>query len=89
MIMIENGTKKEINYPAEIIFKSIFRNRPYTLESIRSILAEGLIAGEVAHRESSGGKFISYTVTAVFPSEEMLNSVCSKITTLEGYMSMF
>lgn len=87
--MIENGTKKEINYPAEIIFKSIFRNRPYTMESIRNILAESLVAGEVVHKESSGGKFISYTVTAVFPSEDSLNSICSKITTLEGYMSMF
>lgn len=87
--MIENGTKKEIIYPAEIIFKSIFRNRPYTQESIRNILAECLVSGDVVHKESSGGKFISYTVTAVFPSEETLNSVCSKITTLEGYMSMF
>lgn len=87
--MIENGTKKEIIYPAEIIFKSIFRNRPYTQESIRNILSECSVAGIVVHKESSGGKFISYTVTAVFPSEETLNSVCSKITTLEGYMSMF
>ncbi|HPS57913.1 MAG TPA: DUF493 family protein [Spirochaetota bacterium] len=87
--MIEHGTKKEINYPAELIFKSIFRNRPYTMECIRNILAESLVPGEVVHRESSGGKFISYTVTAVFPSEDTLNSVCSKITTLEGYMSLF
>ena len=87
--MIENGTKKEIAYPAEIIFKSIFRNRPYTLESIKTILSESAVAGDVVHKESSGGKFISYTVTAVFPSEDMLNSICSKITTLEGYMSMF
>lgn len=87
--MIENGTKKEINYPAELIFKSIFRNRPFTMDSIRNILAECLVAGDVVHKESSGGKFISYTVTAVFPSEDALNSICSKITTLEGYMSMF
>ncbi len=87
--MIENGTKKEINYPAEIIFKSIFRNSPYTMESIRNILSESSIPGEVAHRESSGGKFISYTITAVFPSEDVLYNTCSKITTLDGYMSMF
>lgn len=87
--MIENGTKKEINYPAEIVFKSIFRNSPFTLESIRSILSESEVTGKVVHRESSGGKFISYTVTAVFPSEDLLFSICSKITTLEGYMSMF
>lgn len=87
--MVENGVKKEIIYPAEIIFKSIFRNKPYTMDSIRNILSENSVSGNVAHKESSGGKFISYTVTAVFPSEDILNSICSKITTLEGYMSMF
>jgi len=87
--MIQNAAKKEINYPAEIIFKSIFRNGPYTMESIKSILSESNIKGNVTHRESSGGKFISYTITAVFPSEDILNSICSEITTLEGYMSMF
>jgi hypothetical protein len=37
--MIEgNTTKKEIIYPAEVIFKSVFRNRPYTMDSIGTYL---------------------------------------------------
>ncbi|HOP62168.1 MAG TPA: DUF493 family protein [Spirochaetota bacterium] len=89
--MIEgNTTKKEINFPAEVIFKSIFRNRPYTMESIKTILAEHSIdQGNVIAKESSGGKFISYTVTGIFPSEENLNTVCTQITMIEGFMSLF
>lgn len=89
--MIEgNTTKKEIIYPAEVIFKSVFRNRPYTMDSIRNILAEHSITeGKVTAKESSGGKFISYTVTGIFQSEENLNTVCTKITMIEGFMSLF
>lgn len=89
--MIEgNTTKKEIIYPAEVIFKSVFRNRPYTMDSIRNILAEHSIPeGKVTAKESSGGKFISYTVTGIFQSEENLNTVCTQITMIEGFMSLF
>jgi len=89
--MIEsNTTKKEIIYPAEVMFKSVFRNRPYIMDSIRNILAEHSIPeGRVSAKESSGGKFISYTVTGIFPSEEHLNSICTRITMIEGFMSLF
>lgn len=89
--MIEsNTTKKEIIYPAEVMFKAVFRNRPYTVETIRNILAENSVKeGKVTARESSGSKFISYTVTGIFPSEEELNSICTQITMIEGFMSLF
>lgn len=89
--MIEsNTTKKEVIYPAEVMFKSVFRNRAYTMESIKSILAEHAIPeGKVTAKESSGGKFISYTVTGIFPSEENLNTICTQITMIEGFMSLF
>lgn len=88
--MIESGvTKKEIIYPAEIIFKSIFRNLPYTIDTIRNIVTEHAITCRVTSKESSGGKFISYTITATFESEEILNATCSKIVMIEGFMSMF
>lgn len=88
--MIESGvTKKEIIYPAEIIFKSVFRNLPYTIDTIRNIVTEHAITGRVTSKESSGGKFISYTITATFESEEILNAACSKIVMIEGFMSMF
>jgi putative lipoic acid-binding regulatory protein len=88
--MIESGiTKKEIIYPSEIIFKSVFRNLPYTLDTIKTIVSEHSSQGTVTSRESSGGKFISYTITATFHSEEILNAACSKIVMIEGFMSMF
>jgi putative lipoic acid-binding regulatory protein len=88
--MIESGiTKKEIIYPSEIIFKAVFRNKPYTLDTIKNIISENTVKGSVTTRESSGGKFISYTVTATFESEDILNATCSKIVMLEGFMSLF
>jgi len=88
--MIESGTaKKEILYPAEIVFKAIFRNTPYTMDTIRTIIHEHAHEVTVTSKESSGGKFISYTITATFHSEERLNSSCTNITMIEGFMSMF
>ncbi|HOK03333.1 MAG TPA: DUF493 family protein [Spirochaetota bacterium] len=89
--MIQSGMqKKEIQYPSEIIFKSIFRNKPYTIDSIRTILSENSIEqGNVSAKESSGGKFISYTISGIFYSEENLNSICNQISMLEGFMAIF
>jgi putative lipoic acid-binding regulatory protein len=88
--MIENmENKKVIDYPAEIIFKAVFRNKPYTMESIKTILHENERNGTVTGKESSGGKFISYTITAVMDSEDQLNKICTEVTMLEGFMSMF
>ena len=88
--MIESGvTKKEIIYPAEIVFKAVFRNRPYILDTIKNIVSENTTDGKVTSRESSGGKFISYTITATFTSEDILNATCSSIVMIEGFMSMF
>lgn len=88
--MIESGTeKKEIIYPSEVVFKAIFRNLPYTADTIKNIVHEHSMNGKVTSKESSGGKFISYTVTATFHSEDLLNASCTKITMIEGFMSMF
>jgi len=81
--------KKTISYPTELTFKAILRDRPNTLDSIKAILIEEKIEGSVNTASSKTNKFISYTITAVFPSDECLNRVCSKITTLDGYMTMF
>lgn len=88
--MIESGTqKKEIIYPAEIVYKAVFRNMPYTIDIIKNVIHEHAMNGIVTSKESSGGKFISYTVTAVFESEEKLNASCTKVAMIEGFMSMF
>jgi len=88
--MVESSTqKKEILYPAEIVYKAIFRNTSYTHDIIKNVIHEHGINVVVTSKESSGGKFISYTVTAVFHSEDDLNASCTKITMIEGFMSMF
>jgi len=88
--MIENSsTKKEIIYPAEIVFKAVFKNAPYTMDTIKNIVHEHSVNGNVTSKESSEGKFISYTVTSTFLSEDLLNLTCTKITMVDGFMSMF
>lgn len=88
--MIESGThKKEILYPSEIVYKAVFRNTPYIHDTIKNVIHEHGINVVVTAKESSGGKFISYTITAVFHSEDDLNASCTKVAMLEGFMSMF
>jgi len=84
-----NKNKKEIPYPAELTFKCIFRNVPYTPESIKNILIEKELKHSLTERSSNGSKFISYTITAEFQTENDLNTICSHIASLEGYMTMF
>ncbi len=88
--MIESSTpKKEIVYPSEIVFKAVFRSVPYTMETIKTIVHEHADDVSVTAKESSGGKFISYTITATFLTEERLNSSCTQITMAEGFMMLF
>jgi hypothetical protein len=43
----------------------------------------------IGNRESKKATFISYTVTGVFPSEEVLQRTCSAIATIDGVMTIF
>lgn len=81
--------EKKIDFPAAITFKAVFRNQPYIIESIKSVLTENEISGDISLKGSKEGKFISYTITADFPSNETLESVCAKISSLAGFMTMF
>ncbi len=81
--------KKVINYPTEIILKSVFRNEKDQSGTIEKILADFQIEGNISTKQSRNGKFISYTVKGIFPSDEVLNTVCARITALRGYMMMF
>ena len=85
--MPDNNTA--VQYPTEITFKSVFRNGGRTHDSIISIIREYGLDAKVDNRASREGKFISYTVSGVFPSEEMLTTVCQRIASLELYMTMF
>ena len=81
--------EKKIDWPSEIIFKSVFKNKPFIMESIQTLLSENGIDAKITSKESKNSKFISYTVTAVFESDENLKSICGKIATIDGYMTMF
>lgn len=82
-------TRELPDFPTEIIFKAVFRNLPFVRESIVQICAESGIEAAVTERPSKHSTFISYTVTAVFPSDEVLQMLCGRIGALEGFMMMF
>lgn len=77
------------DFPVEITFKVICRNMPDLRGMIRNLIDEHRLKPEISERESSGGRFISFTITALFPSEEVLNSICSRIASLNGVLTMF
>jgi putative lipoic acid-binding regulatory protein len=81
--------EKKIDYPSELTFKAVFRNREYTQQSLRTLLSESELEGTVTSRESRNGKFVSYTITSVFPDEETLDRLCSRISGMEGFMMLF
>jgi hypothetical protein len=83
-------TEKNIpDFPCEVTFKAIFRNHLDTFSIIRSTLEISGISPEIVAHESKNGKFISYTITAVFSSDETLKLACSNISSINGFMTMF
>lgn len=80
--------KKTIYYPAEITFKSFFRHQPEQFAAVQTILDECSLTAELSLRQSSHQAFISLTVTAIFPTEELLKQVCDRIATIPGFMMM-
>ncbi|MCP4131780.1 MAG: DUF493 domain-containing protein [bacterium] len=81
--------EKNVDYPTEVMFKAVFRKNENTPERIEQLLAENGLTGTVTGKESSKNTFISYTVTAVFQTHDQLHDICRKISTLEGYMTLF
>jgi putative lipoic acid-binding regulatory protein len=88
-IKLLQENEKKIDFPAAITFKAIFKNKPYIVDSIKTVLSENGITGDILLKESKEGKFISYTINAYFPSNNILESICSKISSLDGFMTMF
>lgn len=80
--------KKEIAYPAEITFKSVFSLNPELHEVITTLLMEHRVEGQVTHKPSRNSKFISFTITAEFESESHLHEVCSRIAAIQGFIMM-
>jgi putative lipoic acid-binding regulatory protein len=80
--------KKEIEYPAEITFKSVFNHDPGLFSVIADILANHGVDGQITHKHSKNSTFISFTITADFQSEEHLNQVCCSISAVRGFIMM-
>ncbi len=83
------NTRELPDFPTEIIFKAVFRNIPFVCESIVQLCAEFGLNATVTERASKHSNFISYTVTAVFPSDEVLQMLCTRIGEIEGFMMVF
>ena len=81
--------KKDIAYPTEITFKSVFACNATIALELASILDEHGIIGQITHRNSRNSKFISYTITAEFASESHLEELCARISSLQGFVIMF
>ena len=80
--------KKIIEYPAEITFKTIFSRSDDIDAAIDEILIARGVAGSVTCAESRNGKFLSYTITAEFESETLLQNICGAISSITGFIMM-
>jgi putative lipoic acid-binding regulatory protein len=77
-----------IEYPSAVTFKIIYRAGGVR-DSIVSCLSEKGLSHEITERPSEKGSFISYTVTAVFETEDLLQNVCTELKSINGFMTMF
>jgi putative lipoic acid-binding regulatory protein len=85
-----NETHKELpQFPTEITFKAIFQNTPLLEEIFKNLFAENNLFPSISSKQSSHSKYISYTFTSVFQSEEQLYKVCRKIASVQGFTTMF
>jgi putative lipoic acid-binding regulatory protein len=88
MNQIINGKPIENEFPREIIFKAVFRTEAQPLDTIKSCLIAHELDFTISDKVSSNGKFISYTIRSRYETEELLNSVCDGIVSIDGYMMM-
>lgn len=81
--------EKKIDWPAEITFKVVFRNDDDTIAALSAVLEKNNLDAVISSKKSSNCKFVSHTVTATFPADENLKRVCTEISSIKGYMTMF
>jgi putative lipoic acid-binding regulatory protein len=91
--MADNGNpppaKTVTDFPCEITFKAVFRNRANIDHVITAVLSKLDIIPDIKLNESSKGTFVSCTITAMYPSEGLLQNACSVLSSIEGFMTMF
>ena len=81
--------EKKLDYPCELTFKTILKNSNENISNLNSIMINNKIDATITQKISSKGKFISYTITAIFPSDEILTKVSSEVASIKTFMNMF
>ncbi len=76
-------------FPKEVTFKVIFRNNILQKYELIDCLSADLGKFELSEKESSHSKFASFTITAVFNSDDQLKDVCGRVAEINGFMTMF
>lgn len=87
--MNNTNNQEAPEFPREITFKIVFYNEPNLIQTIKSCINETELLYELSDKISANGKFISFTVSAEFPSEEILSDLCTNLKSIEGYKMMF
>jgi putative lipoic acid-binding regulatory protein len=91
--MADNGNtvpaKAVTDFPCEVTFKAVFRNRANIDHIITAALSKLDIIPVIKLSESSKGTFVSCTITAMYPSDGLLQNACSELSSIEGFMTMF
>lgn len=77
------------DFPTEVTVKAVFRYNPTTTDSLKSLLEATNINGEIGMKSSSGSKFQSFTISAVYPSQEMLDEVCNALKMIDDFYMLF
>ncbi len=83
------GKRAPAPFPTEITFKAIYKNGPSIVESVANTLREFQPDHEIRSTPSRNHKFVSFTITALFPTEEHLTRLCNALSALHGFTTMF
>jgi|GEM_PF-1156806 len=75
-------------FPRDVLFKAVFRNRIGIHETLTSCLAESTSDYKIEMKASSEAKFVSFSINAMFESAEHLDSICSMVGTIDGFVMM-
>lgn len=81
--------QKEDQFPGRLTFKAVYRNKASIEDSIKSCLIENNLDFNISEKSSNSANFNSYTIEAHFETEDELNSICSQLKSIEGFMMMF
>lgn len=85
---IIKNTDATDEFPREITFKAVFRINAEPRDTIHACLSTHEIDYTLSEKVSGKNTFISYTISAHYESEALLNAVCDDITSIDGFMMM-